>query len=54
MGTTNKSSRIVVWTFLTKEEQKEWAIKRWGDSQILTIKTIGLLDSSKVSHLVTY
>lgn len=30
MGTGNKSSRIVVWTFLSKEEQKEWRENRWN------------------------
>ncbi|GGB85015.1 ribosomal RNA large subunit methyltransferase F [Flavobacterium suaedae] len=29
MGTGNKSTRIVAWSFLSKEEQKEWRIKRW-------------------------
>lgn len=29
MGTANKSTRIVAWTFLSKEEQKEWAQTRW-------------------------
>lgn len=29
MGTGNKSTRIVAWSFLTKEEQKEWRTKRW-------------------------
>jgi 23S rRNA (adenine1618-N6)-methyltransferase len=29
MGTGNKSSRIVAWTFLNKEEQKEWIETRW-------------------------
>ncbi|MBT6685125.1 MAG: RlmF-related methyltransferase, partial [Bacteroidetes bacterium] len=29
MGTANKSSRIVAWTFLSKEEQKEWRETRW-------------------------
>lgn len=29
MGTGNKSTRIVAWTFLSKEEQKEWAETRW-------------------------
>ena len=29
MGTANKTSRIVAWTFLTKEEQKEWKATRW-------------------------
>ena len=30
MGTGNKSTRIVAWTFLSKEERKEWAKTRWG------------------------
>lgn len=29
MGTGNKSSRIVAWTFFSKEEQKEWRETRW-------------------------
>lgn len=29
MGTGNKVTRIVAWTFLTKEEQKEWREARW-------------------------
>jgi 23S rRNA (adenine1618-N6)-methyltransferase len=29
MGTGNKSSRIVAWTFLNKEEQKAWIETRW-------------------------
>ncbi len=29
MGTGNKSSRIVAWTFLSKVEQKEWRVTRW-------------------------
>lgn len=29
MGTGNKSTRIVAWTFLSKEEQKEWKQFRW-------------------------
>jgi 23S rRNA (adenine1618-N6)-methyltransferase len=29
MGTGNKSSRIVAWTFLTKEERKEWRETKW-------------------------
>ncbi|MBM1104534.1 23S rRNA (adenine(1618)-N(6))-methyltransferase RlmF [Aurantibacter crassamenti] len=29
MGTGNKSSRIVAWTFLSPEEQKEWRETRW-------------------------
>ncbi|MCL4152069.1 UNVERIFIED_CONTAM: hypothetical protein GTU68_024801 [Idotea baltica] len=33
MGTGNKSSRIVAWTFLTKLEQKEWKLSRWKDNK---------------------
>lgn len=29
MGTGNKSSRIVAWTFLRKEERKEWQKSNW-------------------------
>ncbi|MGB5430421.1 23S rRNA (adenine(1618)-N(6))-methyltransferase RlmF [Eudoraea sp.] len=29
MGSGNKSSRIVAWTFFSKEEQKEWRETRW-------------------------
>lgn len=29
MGTGNKSTRIVMWTFLSKEEQRNWAKTRW-------------------------
>lgn len=29
IGTGNKSGRIVAWTFLNKEEQKEWRTTRW-------------------------
>jgi 23S rRNA (adenine1618-N6)-methyltransferase len=29
MGTGNKSTRILAWTFLTKEEQKNWLQTRW-------------------------
>jgi len=29
MGTGNKSSRIVAWTFLSAKEQKEWSDTRW-------------------------
>ena len=29
MGTGNKSSRIVAWSFLSEEEQKEWRTTRW-------------------------
>ena len=29
MGTGNKSTRIVAWTFLSKEEQKQWRETRW-------------------------
>ena len=30
MGQGNKTSRIVAWTFLTKEDQKEWKNSRWN------------------------
>ena len=30
MGTGNKSSRIVAWTFLSALEQKEWKLTRWA------------------------
>ena len=29
MGTGNKSSRLIAWSFLTKEDQKEWRKQRW-------------------------
>jgi 23S rRNA (adenine1618-N6)-methyltransferase len=29
LGTGNKSSRIVAWTFLSREERKEWKQTRW-------------------------
>ncbi|MCF6297414.1 MAG: 23S rRNA (adenine(1618)-N(6))-methyltransferase RlmF [Flavobacteriaceae bacterium] len=29
METSNKTSRIIAWTFLSKEEQKEWRETRW-------------------------
>ncbi len=29
MGTNNKSTRIVAWTFLSKKEQNEWRENRW-------------------------
>lgn len=29
MGTGNKSTRIVAWTFLNKEKQKQWRASRW-------------------------
>lgn len=29
MGTGNKSTRIVAWTFLSKDERKQWAKTRW-------------------------
>lgn len=29
MGTGNKSTRIIAWTFLSKEEQQEWRETRW-------------------------
>jgi 23S rRNA (adenine1618-N6)-methyltransferase len=31
MGQGNKSSRIVAWTYLTKEQQKNWAGTRWNE-----------------------
>lgn len=31
MGTGNKSTRIVAWTFFTKEEQEKWAKTRWSN-----------------------
>ena len=31
MGQGNKSGRIVAWTFLTPEAQKEWINKRWNE-----------------------
>ena len=30
MGTGNKSTRIVAWTFLSEQERKVWAETRWG------------------------
>ncbi|WP_299429587.1 23S rRNA (adenine(1618)-N(6))-methyltransferase RlmF [uncultured Maribacter sp.] len=29
MGQGNKISRVVIWTFLSKEKQKDWRLKRW-------------------------
>lgn len=29
MGTGNKSSRIIAWTFFSEEAQKEWVASRW-------------------------
>lgn len=29
LGTGNKSTRIVAWTFLSRVEQKEWKASRW-------------------------
>lgn len=29
MGTSNKATRIVAWTFLKKDEQKAWKLARW-------------------------
>jgi len=31
MGQGNKTSRIVVWSFLSKEQQKEWKNTRWNE-----------------------
>lgn len=33
MGSGNKKSRILAWTFLSKEEQNEWKNKRWKVSR---------------------
>ncbi|WP_226064382.1 23S rRNA (adenine(1618)-N(6))-methyltransferase RlmF [Kaistella polysaccharea] len=33
LGTGNKSSRIIAWTFLSKEDQKEWRESRWRKKQ---------------------
>ena len=30
MGTGNKTTRIVAWTFLTEKEQVTWTEKRWN------------------------
>jgi len=34
MGTGNKSTRIVAWTFLSKEEQKLWRDTRWKNTAL--------------------
>ena len=31
MGQGNKSSRILAWTFLSQEEQKDWINTRWNE-----------------------
>ena len=31
MGQGNKISRIIAWTFLTREQQREWVNKRWNN-----------------------
>lgn len=31
MGTGNKSIRMVAWTFLSENEQKDWVKERWGN-----------------------
>lgn len=36
MATGNKTSRIVAWTFLSPELQKEWKISRWSKKKIST------------------
>ncbi|WHF52863.1 23S rRNA (adenine(1618)-N(6))-methyltransferase RlmF [Chryseobacterium gotjawalense] len=33
IGTGNKSSRIIAWSFLSKEEQKEWREMRWRKTE---------------------
>ncbi len=30
MGTGNKSTRIVAWTFLSKDDQAKWREERWN------------------------
>ena len=30
MGQGNKTSRVVAWTFLTREEQQKWKSKKWN------------------------
>lgn len=37
IGTGNKFSRIVAWTFLSEEEQSEWREERWGEEEEETI-----------------
>lgn len=34
IGTGNKSSRIIAWTFLSKEEQKAWKDRRWKVEEV--------------------
>ena len=34
IGTGNKSSRIIAWSFLSKEEQKEWRENRWKETEV--------------------
>jgi 23S rRNA (adenine1618-N6)-methyltransferase len=38
MGQGNKTSRIVAWSFLTKEEQSKWKNTRWNVSKRETLK----------------
>lgn len=33
LGTGNKSSRIIAWTFLNKIEQQDWREKHWADAK---------------------
>lgn len=33
MGTGNKSTRIVAWTFLSEKERKEWVALRWAKNE---------------------
>jgi len=40
MGQGNKTSRIVAWTFLTREEQKAWKNERWNVGVPLKVPTI--------------
>jgi len=39
MGTGNKVSRFVAWTFLTLDEQKEWQKSRWEEKPSATKKS---------------
>ena len=31
MGTSNKSSHVIAWTFLSKDEQKKWRETKWNN-----------------------
>jgi 23S rRNA (adenine1618-N6)-methyltransferase len=37
MGQGNKTSRIIAWTFLSPDQQRQWVNTRWNDmSETLT------------------